>query len=366
MKERISHETVKRKLVTFLLFSFKSLLLLSTIVIDPTTVLAQSNCACATCGRKCEEIKTLGHKPGYSCYQGVPNQGSTNTPGQVKPESASGKSHNPRHPSSDIEDYARDLEQMLNSLLLDTLNISKIPLTGDNEFNKFYINQVTSFNNPEQGGDVDFGDSSVFSGKTIRLLTTEQQQKKRDDWMNENGLNNLTPINSDGITNLTSAQLYDIDVMLRNLGIDLIKLGLVGLAVPTGGVASTLFATVVIAIGFEEVKALYDCLYEEKCLPKEEIIYNGLKTAADDVLALGLGKVVGKIAENSKFVEDIIIKDKVAKGVSPGFAWLSTQESKIGGKITDNVEKVFGFGNEIGNVGLTISKIREKWLEEGR
>ena len=47
---------------------FVTLLVLAGLIIIPTTVLAQSNCVCAICGRPCDEVIRLGHKPGYSCY----------------------------------------------------------------------------------------------------------------------------------------------------------------------------------------------------------------------------------------------------------------------------------------------------------
>lgn len=57
---------------------FVTLLVLAGLIIGPTTVLAQSNCVCAICGRPCDEISTLGHKPGYSCYVAKkPTPGST-------------------------------------------------------------------------------------------------------------------------------------------------------------------------------------------------------------------------------------------------------------------------------------------------
>ncbi len=51
--------------------------------ISPATIFAQDDCVCAICGRPCNDIPTLGHIPGYSCYvetksnQGNSNQGSS-------------------------------------------------------------------------------------------------------------------------------------------------------------------------------------------------------------------------------------------------------------------------------------------------
>lgn len=47
---------------------FVTLLVLAELIISPTTVLAQSNCVCAICGRSCDEVSRSGHKSGYSCY----------------------------------------------------------------------------------------------------------------------------------------------------------------------------------------------------------------------------------------------------------------------------------------------------------
>ncbi len=47
---------------------FITLLVLAALIINTTTVLPQSNCVCAICGRPCDEVSRSGHKPGYSCY----------------------------------------------------------------------------------------------------------------------------------------------------------------------------------------------------------------------------------------------------------------------------------------------------------
>jgi hypothetical protein len=54
--------------------------------ISPATVFAQANCVCTGCGRACNDIPALGHKPGCpqgpKSAQGGSNQGSTSGGGQ--------------------------------------------------------------------------------------------------------------------------------------------------------------------------------------------------------------------------------------------------------------------------------------------
>jgi hypothetical protein len=88
---------------------------------------------------------------------------------------------------------------------------------------------------------------------------------------------------------------------------------------------------------------------------------NSLGDAAVDVLSTGLGKAVGEFAANSKIVQNIVTQDKIAKGVLPGIARLSTAEMKAGGQLAGKVETAFGIGYEIGAEGQSVNEIMQKW-----
>lgn len=70
MKIKPNHINMTQIMKKFFNSLFVTLLVLAGLIISPTTVFAQPepSCVCATCGRPCDKISTLGHKPGYSCY----------------------------------------------------------------------------------------------------------------------------------------------------------------------------------------------------------------------------------------------------------------------------------------------------------
>lgn len=144
----------------------------------------------------------------YTC---TPCTGSDiSTPGQVKPGEVSfngqyeGEAFFTAHESSAFEDWSKDYKKQLEafgiiSILDNPLNAFKIPLTGDQDFDAFYNNQTSNFNpttSPVKNSQN--LDASVvdLSGKVgvVQLLTTSEEQAKRDKWYQEKGFDNLTPI----------------------------------------------------------------------------------------------------------------------------------------------------------------------------
>jgi hypothetical protein len=107
------------------------------------------------------------------------------------------------HESSAFEDWSLDYRQQLasygiTSILGNTLTPPGIPLTGDRDFDAFYTSQSASFN-PTTPAHISKGiDASVvdLTGKTgmVGLLTTAEEQAKRDNWYEEKGFNTLSPI----------------------------------------------------------------------------------------------------------------------------------------------------------------------------
>jgi hypothetical protein len=133
----------------------------------------------------------------------------TTVPGQASAGEVSfdgqfeGKALYSPHESSAFEDWSKDYRQQLESygitsILGNTLTAPNIPLTGDRDFDIFYIGQTASFN-PTTPARISKGiDASVvdLTGKTgmVGLLTSAEEQAKRDNWYEEKGFNTLSPI----------------------------------------------------------------------------------------------------------------------------------------------------------------------------
>jgi len=144
----------------------------------------------------------------YTC---TPCTGSDiSTPGQVNPGEVSfngqyeGEAFFTAHESSAFEDWSKDYRQQLasygiTSILDQPLNAFRIPLTGDPDFDAFYNNQTSNFNpttspvKNSQNLDASVVDLSGKAG-VVQLLTTSEEQAKRDKWYEEKGFDNLSPI----------------------------------------------------------------------------------------------------------------------------------------------------------------------------
>ena len=111
------------------------------------------------------------------------------------------------HESSAFEDWSKDYMQQLESygitsILGNTLTAPQIPLTGDRDFDSFYTSKTSNFNPTTPAVIPPNSDASIvdLSGKAgvVKLLTTQEQQAKRDKWYAEKGFNDLTPMTADG------------------------------------------------------------------------------------------------------------------------------------------------------------------------
>ena len=303
--------------------------------------------------------------------------------GQINNNSVlQGRSFFSSHESTAFEDWATEYKQLLASYGITSIlgkdiipNRSlNIPVTGNLPMDTTYAGLAASFNpsappvNP-YSQDASVVDLTHLGDKpgVVKLLTDEEEQKKRDEWLKKQEY----VLKQDNIiSDEPAAPSYFTDELLNSyskLGINLVKFGLVGLATPVAiegaaGVAVTLAATAVICVGFKEFEAVSDYIFEDIPIPpQKEIIVNSLGDVAVDVLSTGLGKAVGELAANSKIVQGIVTQDKIAKGVLPGIARLSTAEMKAGGQIAGKVETAFGIGYEIGAEGQTVNEIMKKW-----
>lgn len=129
------------------------------------------------------------------------------------------------HESSAFEDWSKDYRQQLESygitsILGNTLTAPQIPLTGDIDFDSFYTSQTSNFNPTTPAFLPPNSDASVvdLGAKTgvVGMLTTTEQQAKRDKWYEEKGFNNLTPITADaGIDESLPAEMSLKEKALR-------------------------------------------------------------------------------------------------------------------------------------------------------
>ncbi|MCK9414096.1 MAG: hypothetical protein M0Q53_17475 [Prolixibacteraceae bacterium] len=312
-----------------------------------------------------------GNGSGQSSSFGIPKSGEVSTSGPLD-----GKPIFTPHHSQAFEDWATEYKQLLESY-----GVTSILGNEDKYFKLLYNLWAQRFKPKVQPPPVPppppppvppppakiNEDASVvdLTGKkgTVKLLRSDEDIKRENDWLKEKG---YILTNSTNIEDIPSGSSNELDGMVAKYGLDMIKFGLCGLATPVaiggvGGLAVTLFATAVISLGFEEVKALSNCVIEENCQTQSEILVNAIPNVITDVTATGLGKAIGKIAENSKYVQEAVTNAKIEKGVIKGIARLSTVEMKISGKIANTAETIYSFGYEFSAEGQTLNEIHKKW-----
>ncbi|MCB9023756.1 MAG: hypothetical protein H6542_04270 [Lentimicrobiaceae bacterium] len=106
------------------------------------------------------------------------------------------------HQSQEIENWINNYLQRMQSLgnpvnMENLLPIQDFPLTGDNEFDQFYFNQLNELettlpvnepNNSNTAANVNTSEPDI-TGSTVQLLTTSEQISQRDEWWNNMGFN---------------------------------------------------------------------------------------------------------------------------------------------------------------------------------
>lgn len=95
------------------------------------------------------------------------------------------------HSSKAYEDWAKDYIQQLqsygiNSILNTNMSNSNVPLTGNRDFDAFYSSGSSSFNPASMNQQADAPVKKDDYYGTVQLLTTKEEQVKRDQWYNEN------------------------------------------------------------------------------------------------------------------------------------------------------------------------------------
>lgn len=287
MKERIVHKTAKHKLLIVLLFSCIAFICFSyktnaqgwtfTFKMQATGFCPNSAETVAWVNSILPQINTLGiptksqceslrqsvssiNVSAYLCDNGdpvkcgycylsyvcTPCTGSDiATTGLVNPGDVSfdylfeGKPFFTTHQSEAFKDWATEYKQLLasygiTSILGKKIIPHQIPLTGDKNFDDFYNNQTANFNPttttfdtiPNQ--DPNVVDSSDWKG-VVQLLTTKEEQAKRDKWYKEQGFDKLTqmdpnnPAISEGTTNGLINELI-IEKIKKKIQEELVKI----------------------------------------------------------------------------------------------------------------------------------------------
>ncbi len=97
------------------------------------------------------------------------------------------------------------------------LTAQEIPLTGDTEFDEMYATQLNLFTSRNDDGKPEADNTSVVdlsgkegivdpndlkepsdgTGNTVMLLTSAEEQRKRDEWYQKNGFNDMAQAGSD-------------------------------------------------------------------------------------------------------------------------------------------------------------------------
>lgn len=129
------------------------------------------------------------------------------------------------HESSAYEDWATEYKQQLasygiTSILDNKMTSTQIPLTGNADFDAFYTKQAASFNPTTPASKPAAQDAGVVylndNAGTVQLLTTQAEQAKRDQWYEEKGFNNLTPItDAEGVSESAPAERSWKEAALR-------------------------------------------------------------------------------------------------------------------------------------------------------
>jgi hypothetical protein len=94
------------------------------------------------------------------------------------------------HESAELQKWVEDYLQRMNVMakpgtMPSTVNLKDVPLTKDNDFNKYYIDQTVRFEKPEQGGVVDFRSKSIIpEGKVVPLLRGQEEEKNKKSGIN--------------------------------------------------------------------------------------------------------------------------------------------------------------------------------------
>jgi hypothetical protein len=233
-----------------------------------------------------------------------------------------------------IDDYVVKLQSMGISTDQDNSPIEQnIPLTGDANFDKGYIDRIKGFEKPEHGGVVDLSgktgvvdlnSAAVNPGPTVPLLNTPEAAIK-------SVAPSYVPALETIVDNKIAEDGHPVIESLQNVSkmvVDIYAPGWVGLGLKGG-----------INLLAEDAKAVQDIYDGKACPSTSTILANALKTTVED----GVGDAVGnKALSVSKYIG-------IKSGIKPINIANAVKTVEWGKVATDGAENGYNLGKEILN-----------------
>lgn len=118
------------------------------------------------------------------------------------------------HETKELENWMNDYLVKMKSMGVTiepdySFTIQDIPLTGDKDFDEFYVSQIIDFEKPEQGGTVYLNEPSANTspepgsktdeelGTTVQLLRTNEDIAREEQWLAEHDYFSVSQIGPD-------------------------------------------------------------------------------------------------------------------------------------------------------------------------
>jgi hypothetical protein len=294
--------------------------------------------------------------------------GTSSDPGSVSIDGfIKGNAYFSPHPSMNVENWIEDIQQKLKSMGYEvdagkTIRAQDIPLTGNDDFDKYYAEQIIRFEKPEQGGPVYLKEDAKgivdpndlknpAKGNSDKTNATDNQGAVMIPSSNEQWYQ-LEPLENGGIPPLPESN-NDPNVRYAHPRIELVREAGVTAAgwLPDGGAYAGILMVNVLA---EDAKAIQDIRDgnnpQDFSTSMGNIIQNTVtdykNQAVDDVTGMAFEKGLSIISGSKGFAklassaDDLNSKwqdlgGKVAGGDGDGiFGKISTAAGWLGQPIT--------------------------------
>jgi len=242
------------------------------------------------------------------------------------------------HESRNLEDWIDNYLIKVKSMgvTLDgynSLTAQDIPLTGDADFDKGYVDRIIGFEKPQQGGVVDLSGktgvvdlnaTAVTPAPAVPILSKPEATIVSNSVM-PSYVPELETITNDQIAENGHPVIESVQNVTKMV-VDIYAPGWVGLGLKAG-----------INLLAEDAKALEDVYNGKPCPSTSTIIANALKTTVED----GVGDVVNnKAVSVSKYIG-------IKSGIKPINISNAVKTVEWGKVATDGAENGYNLGTEI-------------------
>jgi hypothetical protein len=242
------------------------------------------------------------------------------------------------HESRGVENWINDYVIKLQSMGISVDGYSSftaqdVPLTGNADFDKGYVERIVGFEKPEQGGVVDLSgktgvvdlnSTAVPPAPTVPLLNTPEMSAKS---VVPSYVPALEPIADNKIAEDGHPVIESVQNVTKMV-VDIYAPGWVGLGLKAG-----------INLLAEDAKAIQDIYDGKACPSTSTIIANSLKTTLED----GIGDAVGnKAVSVSKYIG-------IKSGIKPINIANAVKTVEWGKVAIDGTENGYNLGKEINN-----------------